>query len=81
MARARLGLLQYVHLEYPLEAAPDGQEESVEGAVPGPRSEVGVESVCYERFLIPLQLLVLKAGVSPGVRRPQRPGRPHCGGR
>ena len=76
MAGAGFGLLQYVHLEYPLEAAPDGEEQRVEGAVPGAGCQVGVEGRRHHGFLIPLQLLVLDAAVaSRGSQSPGRPGR------
>ena len=77
---ARLGLLQDVHLEDALEAAPDGEEECVEGAVPGASGQVGVEGVGHEGLLVPLEFLVLEAGVSPGVVSPESPGGPHGGG-
>ena len=79
VAGARLGLLQYVHLEYSLEAAPDGEKECVEGAVPGPGGEVGVEGRGHHGFLIPLQLLALEGAVAS--RGSQRPGGPSRGGR
>ena len=73
-------VLQYVHLKYALEAAPDGEEERVEGAVPGPGSQVGVEGRGHHGFLIPLQLLVLDAAVaSRGSQCPGRPGSRGCG--
>ena len=80
MAGAGFCLLQNVHLKYPLEAAPDGEKERVEGAVPGPGSQVGVEGRGHHGFLIPLQLLVLDAAVaSRGSQCPGRPGSRGCG--
>lgn len=61
MAGAGLGLLQDVHLEDALEAGPDGEEECVEGDMPGPGGQVSVECVLDKWLLIPLHLLALEA--------------------
>ena len=79
VAGAGRGLLQQVHLEAALEACPDGEEQSVEGDVPRPRCQVGVESVLDKRLLIPLDLPVLQSAVTAPARA-QGPGGPRRGG-
>ena len=68
MTGAWLGLLQDVHLEDALEAGPDGEEERVEGDVPGPGGEISVEGILDEWFLIPLHLLILETVMTARVR-------------